>query len=148
LSVQQGGLSVCFSSLYHGTDVLSRRNYCSFNKSEFHLTSVSQATVAINDFGLSLRSYCSSDTSKQRLITSQATAALSVFGHALISHSSTSVSQVTVLIKEPGRVILGMHHQLEEHISLNTVVQREEVGTVYRIATQSAPGSAGCKEEQ
>lgn len=138
MSVQQGSLSVCFSALYHGTDVFSRRNYCSFNKSELPLTSVSQATVVINDFGLPLRSSCSSDTSKQRLITSQATAVVSVFGHTLISCSSTgtreqpstSVSQPSVLIKEPGRLILGIYHKLEEHITLSTVVERE-VGTVH-----------------
>lgn len=133
MRVQQGCLSVCFSSIYHGTDVLSRRNYCSYNKSELPLTSVSQETVAINDFGPSLRSYCSSDTSKHRLITSQATAAVSVFGHILISCSttetreqpSTSVSQASVLIREPGRLILEMY------LELSTAVERQEVGTVH-----------------
>jgi hypothetical protein len=100
---------------------------------------VSQATVAINDFGPSLRSYCSTDTSEQRLMTSQVTVAVNVLGDTLISCSSTetrdqpsiSVSQASVLIKEPGMLILEIYHQFEEHIMLNTAVEREEVGTVY-----------------
>jgi extradiol dioxygenase family protein len=99
---------------------------------------VSQATVAINDLGAALRSYCSTDLSKQRLITSQATAAVNVFGHNLIIYSSTetreqpstSLSQASDVIKQPSRLILEICHQLEEHITLNTAVEQEEVGTV------------------
>jgi hypothetical protein len=44
-------------------------------------------------------------------------------------------------------LILEIYHQFEEHIMLNTAVEREEVGTVYWMNTQSAPRNTGCEEE-
>jgi hypothetical protein len=69
----------------------------------------------------------------------QATAAMNVIGHTIISCSSTetrecpstSMLEASVLIRELSTLILEIHHQLEEHITLNTAVEREEARTVH-----------------